>query len=98
MDAPATISSHPPGLLTIAFFGLGTVGSSMLICLSELAERDDVPLLFVVVVVNVDLARDALFHAERLFTGSTSLDCPISLRCSMAVQRSWSGWPMSRCW
>jgi saccharopine dehydrogenase (NAD+, L-lysine-forming) len=60
MDAP----SAP---LTIAFFGLGAVGSSMLICLSELAERDDVALRFVVVVLNVDLARDALFHAERLF-------------------------------
>jgi saccharopine dehydrogenase (NAD+, L-lysine-forming) len=53
--------------LTIAFFGLGAVGSSMLICLSELAERDEVPVRFLVVVLNVDLARDALFHAERLF-------------------------------
>jgi saccharopine dehydrogenase-like NADP-dependent oxidoreductase len=67
MDAPATITSHPPGQLTIAFFGLGAVGSSTLICLSELADRDDVPLRCVVVVLNVDLARDALFHAERLF-------------------------------
>lgn len=39
----------------------------MLICLAELAERDGVPLRFVVVVPNPDLARDALFHAERLF-------------------------------
>jgi saccharopine dehydrogenase (NAD+, L-lysine-forming) len=53
--------------LTIVFFGLGAVGSSMLICLSELAERDGVPLRFVVVVLNADLARDALFHAEQLF-------------------------------
>ncbi|MFN9686612.1 MAG: saccharopine dehydrogenase [Cyanobacteriota bacterium] len=57
----------PAEPLTVAFFGLGAVGSSMLICLSELAERDGVPLRFVVVVLNVDLARDALFHAERLF-------------------------------
>lgn len=53
--------------ITIAFFGLGAVGSSMLICLAELAERDGVPLRFVVVVLDPDLARDALFHAERLF-------------------------------
>lgn len=53
--------------LTVAFFGLGAVGSSMLICLAELAERDGVPLRFVVVVLEPDLARDALFHAERLF-------------------------------
>jgi hypothetical protein len=64
MDATPAAPAAP---LTIAFFGLGAVGSSMLICLSELAERDEVPLRFVVVVLNVDLARDALFHAERLF-------------------------------
>jgi saccharopine dehydrogenase-like NADP-dependent oxidoreductase len=52
---------------TVVFFGLGAVGSAMLICLAELAERDGVPLRFVVVVLNPDLARDALFHAERLF-------------------------------
>lgn len=62
-----TPAGTPPGPLTMAFFGLGAVGSSMLICLSELAERDGVPLRFVVVVLNVELARDALFHAERLF-------------------------------
>jgi hypothetical protein len=62
-----TPDDTPPGPLTIAFFGLGAVGSSMLICLSELAERDGVPLRFVVVVLNEELARDALFHAERLF-------------------------------
>jgi saccharopine dehydrogenase (NAD+, L-lysine forming) len=39
----------------------------MLVCLSELAERDDVPVRFVVYVLNPDVARDALFHAERLF-------------------------------
>jgi saccharopine dehydrogenase (NAD+, L-lysine-forming) len=53
--------------LTVVFFGLGAVGSSMLICLAELAERDGVPLRFVVVVLSAELARDALFHAERLF-------------------------------
>jgi len=53
--------------LTVAFFGLGAVGSSMLICLAELAERDGVPLQFVVVVLEPEQARDALFHAERLF-------------------------------
>ncbi|CRI64819.1 Saccharopine dehydrogenase [Thiocapsa sp. KS1] len=51
----------------IAFFGLGAVGSALLICLSELAERDDVPVRFVVYVISPDAARDALFHAERLF-------------------------------
>ncbi|MGB5134207.1 MAG: saccharopine dehydrogenase C-terminal domain-containing protein [Prochlorococcaceae cyanobacterium] len=63
MTHPAS-PAHP---LTVAFFGLGAVGSSMLICLAELAERDGVPLRFVVVVLEPDLARDALFHAERLF-------------------------------
>ncbi|MFY8148915.1 MAG: hypothetical protein ACOVNL_06810 [Prochlorococcaceae cyanobacterium] len=53
--------------LRIVFFGLGAVGSSLLICLAELAERDGVDLRCVVVVLNPDLARDALFHAERLF-------------------------------
>jgi len=53
--------------ITIVFFGLGAVGSNMLICLSELAERDGVPVRFVVYVINPDEARDALFHAERLF-------------------------------
>jgi saccharopine dehydrogenase (NAD+, L-lysine forming) len=62
-----TSSSPPAAPLTVVFFGLGAVGSSMLICLAELAERDGVPLRFVVVVLNPDLARDALFHAERLF-------------------------------
>ena len=71
MDSPPTSAVlHPveasAGPLTVAFFGLGAVGSSMLICLAELAEREEVPVRFVVVVMNVDLARDALFHAERL--------------------------------
>jgi len=53
--------------LSVAFFGLGAVGSSMLICLAELAERDGVPIRFLVVVLEPELARDALFHAEWLF-------------------------------
>ncbi|RKT44193.1 hypothetical protein BDD21_1570 [Thiocapsa rosea] len=36
------------------FFGLGAVGSALLICLSE---RDDVPVRFVVDAVNPDAAR-----------------------------------------
>lgn len=56
-----------PPQTKIVFFGLGAVGSAMLICLSELAERDEVPVRFVVYVLNPDFARDALFHAERLF-------------------------------
>lgn len=62
MDDRSASPGTSAGPRTIAFFGLGAVGSSMLICLSELAERDDVPLRFVVVVLNVELARDALFH------------------------------------
>ncbi len=57
-------SSNPP--LTIAFFGLGAVGSSMLICLAELAERDGIPVKFKVFAVDPVAARDALYHAERL--------------------------------
>jgi saccharopine dehydrogenase-like NADP-dependent oxidoreductase len=67
MDPLAATPDPSAAPLTIAFFGLGAVGSSMLICLSELADRDDVPLRFVVVVLNDELARDALFHAEQLF-------------------------------
>lgn len=51
----------------IVFFGLGAVGSAMLICFSELAERDGVPIRFVAYVRNPDAAQDALFHAEKLF-------------------------------
>ncbi len=57
-------TDQPPVL--IAFFGLGAVGSSLLICLSELAERDGVPVRFVVYTIDPDTARDALFHAESL--------------------------------
>lgn len=66
-SAPMTSQSLQAEPLTVVFFGLGAVGSSMLICLAELAERDGVCLRFVVVVLEPELARDALFHAEWLF-------------------------------
>ncbi|MEY6432143.1 saccharopine dehydrogenase [Thioalkalicoccus limnaeus] len=62
--------ARPKGVqdpIKIVFFGLGAVGSNLLICLSELAERDGVPVRFVVYAIDPDAARDALFHAERLF-------------------------------
>jgi len=63
--SPTTGSpSNPP--LTIVFFGLGAVGSSMLICLAELAERDGIPVRFKVFSIDPASARDALYHAERL--------------------------------
>jgi len=49
------------------FIGMGAVGSSMLICLSELAEREGMPLRFTVFTAHPDRARDALFNAEPLF-------------------------------
>jgi saccharopine dehydrogenase-like NADP-dependent oxidoreductase len=64
---PVSDVSPRPKSHKVAFFGLGAVGSAMLICLSELAERDGVPIRFVVFARNPDTARDALFHAERLF-------------------------------
>ena len=51
----------------IVFFGLGAVGSSLLICLAELAERDGVAAHFVVYTIDPAAARDGLFHAEHLF-------------------------------
>jgi len=61
--APTTgKQSTPP--LTIVFFGLGAVGSSMLICLAELAERDGIPVRFKVFSIDPAGARDALYHAE----------------------------------
>jgi saccharopine dehydrogenase-like NADP-dependent oxidoreductase len=64
MAAAAGKQANPP--LTIVFFGLGAVGSSMLICLAELAERDGIPVRFRVFSVDPAGARDALYHAERL--------------------------------
>ena len=52
---------------TVVFFGIGAVGAVMLVCMAELAERDGVPVRFVAFVRSVDMARDALFHAEHLF-------------------------------
>lgn len=51
----------------VLFFGLGAVGSVLLVCLAELAERDGQALRFVVFTRDRDKACDALFHAERLF-------------------------------
>jgi saccharopine dehydrogenase-like NADP-dependent oxidoreductase len=64
MAPPAHKQTTPP--LTIVFFGLGAVGSSMLICLAELAERDGIPVRFKVFVIDPAGAREALYHAERL--------------------------------
>ncbi|TCT24190.1 saccharopine dehydrogenase [Thiobaca trueperi] len=62
----ASLSGSQPPPATIVFFGLGAVGSSLLICLSELAERDGVPIRFLVYTIDPSSARDALFHAEPL--------------------------------
>lgn len=51
----------------IVFFGLGAVGSSLLICLAELAERDEVPVHFKVFTIDPVTAQDALYHAETFF-------------------------------
>jgi saccharopine dehydrogenase (NAD+, L-lysine-forming) len=64
MSPTAGKQANPP--LTIVFFGLGAVGSSMLICLGELAERDGIPVRFKVFSIDPAGARDALYHAERL--------------------------------
>lgn len=61
-DIPVATAQAP---LKIVFFGLGAVGSNLLICLAELAERDGVPVRFVVYTIDAQGARDALFHAER---------------------------------
>ncbi|MCX7868507.1 MAG: hypothetical protein N2322_01025 [Terrimicrobiaceae bacterium] len=50
--------------LEIVFFGLGAVGSSLLIGLAELAERDGVAVKFRVFTIDPATARDALYHAE----------------------------------
>lgn len=68
MPHPSTPGNPPqPTSFRVVFFGLGAVGSAMLICLSELAERDALPIRFVVFTRNPDEARDTLFHAEKLF-------------------------------
>jgi hypothetical protein len=48
----------------------------LLICLAELAERDDVPVQFVVYTIDPQGARDALFHAERLFDRISFIGLP----------------------
>jgi saccharopine dehydrogenase (NAD+, L-lysine forming) len=66
-ESLAPAAEHSPRPLRIVFFGLGAVGSNLLICLAELAERDGVPVHFVVYTIDPAGARDALFHAERMF-------------------------------
>lgn len=62
--APKWLSPTGHHPLEIDFFGLGAVGSSLLICLAELAERDGIPLKFRVFTIDPTTARDALYHAE----------------------------------
>ena len=62
MSPPNSLKSPAPA--TIVFFGLGAVGSSLLICLAELAERDGIPVRFKVFTIDPTGARDALYHAE----------------------------------
>lgn len=70
-------SAGPSGQpLTIVFFGLGAVGSSMLICFDELAERDEVAVRFLVYSIETAMARDALFHAESLLDRLDLVEVP----------------------
>jgi hypothetical protein len=66
MANPAATGGEPtpPTPVTVVFFGLGAVGSSLLICLAELAERDGVQVRFLVYTIDPVLAQDALYHAE----------------------------------
>jgi saccharopine dehydrogenase (NAD+, L-lysine forming) len=61
---------------TIVFFGLGAVGSSMLICFDEIAERDGVSVRFVVFSIDAAGAQDALFHAEHLLERVELIEVP----------------------
>jgi len=77
--------------LTICFFGLGAVGSSMLICFDELAERDGVTVHFLVYTIDPAGARDALYHAESLLgrvqlVGVPSFDPVFALEAPYATQ------------
>jgi hypothetical protein len=47
------------------FFGLGAVGSSMLICLAELAERDGIPVRFKVFSIDPASAIPPYFVRQR---------------------------------
>ena len=59
------VSPVAPSLpVEVVFFGLGAVGSSLLICLAELAERDGIPIKFRVFTIDPNTAREALYHAE----------------------------------
>ncbi len=60
----------------VVFIGMGAVGSGMLICLSELADRDSVPVRFTVFTPHPDRARDALFNAEPLFDRIEFVEVP----------------------
>ncbi len=62
---PASGDQGQPQPVTIVFFGLGAVGSSLLICLAEIAERDGVEVRFRVYTIDPAGARDALYHAGR---------------------------------
>lgn len=64
---PAALSDHRALPVKIVFFGLGAVGSNLLIALAELAERDEVPVHFVVFTIDPAGAREGLYHAERFF-------------------------------
>jgi len=80
---------EPP--LTICFFGLGAVGSSMLICFDELAERDGIPVRFLVYTIDPAGAQDALYHAEYLLArvhlvGVPSFDPVFALEEPYAAQ------------
>ena len=63
-SASNVVGGEPP--LTMCFFGLGAVGSSMLICFDELAERDGIPVRFLVYTIDPAGAQDALYHADYL--------------------------------
>lgn len=65
-SAATDVLATPQGI-KIAFFGLGAVGSNLLICLAELAEWDGVPVHFLVYTIDPAKAREGLFHAQRLF-------------------------------
>lgn len=67
MPPTDAVPADPAAPIKVCFFGLGAVGSNLLICLAELAERDEIPIRFVVFTIDPHGARDALFHAERFF-------------------------------
>lgn len=68
--------ADPFAPVKVVFFGLGAVGANILIGLTELAERDGVPIRFVVYTIDPQGAQDALFHAERFFDRITFIGLP----------------------